>query len=141
MKFSEIVRKTIALAKAANKARMTEGPEDDSPLITSGAIITSDRDVAALKRGVTEAERRLYEFLAAQSPQAIYLLTALMYLGRGDFTASDLREHYVEVSETFGGPKGAVRQMFGTFPLPEFLAKGLKQAEAAGLDLDKLPPH
>jgi hypothetical protein len=104
--------------------------------LTSGTVWTFGREASTMSGRITDAERRLYEFLDAQTPQAVYLLTALMYLGRGDFEAKELRERYEEVSETFGGPKGAISLLLGIISLPEFLDKGLKKAESAGVDLD-----
>src|SRR6266849_6178945 len=105
MKLSEIGQQLISLATAANQARTAENRRDDSPIVTSGT-----RPPAIAPR-MTAEERRLHDFLAAQSPSSIYMLTAIMYLGRGDFDVKDLRDQYKDVSETFGGPQWAARQM------------------------------
>lgn len=132
MKVSEIVREVITLGKAANHARAAAGSEDDSPIVASGSYTTT------VKPRIAE-ERRLQESLDAQIPQAIYLLMAIMYLGRGDFEANDLADQYADLSEEFGNAKWAARQMFGQLTLPEFLEKGLAKLDRAGIDVDKLP--
>ncbi len=131
MKFSEIVPRVIAMAREANKARLAEGLHDDSPILASGADLTAAR----LR---TSAERRLHEFLEAQPPSVAYLLTAIMYLGRGDFDAKEVVDQYTDMRETFGGQKWAARQMLERLPLPEYLEEGLKKLARARLDVDKL---
>jgi hypothetical protein len=131
MKLSEIVREIISMGRAANQARTAEGPEDDSPLVTSGG------DTATMKARTAE-ECRLREFLEAQPPAVVYMLIAMMYLGRGDYDAKDLLDQYADMSEAFGNPKGAARQMLVKLALPEYLEEGLKKLARAGLDADKL---
>ncbi len=131
MKVSEIVSEVITLAKAANQARIAGGLEDDSPLIASGSY------TATVKPRLAE-ERQLRAFLEAQTPQVIYLLMAIMYLGRGDFAAEELTDQWAEVSETFVNAKLAARQMFGQLTLPVFLEKGVAKLKLAGIDVDKL---
>jgi hypothetical protein len=133
MTFSEIVRQAISLARAADQARMAEGPDDDSPLVTLGG------DVSTMRLRTAE-ERRLRDFLEAQAPEAVYGLTALSYLGRGDFDVKALRGHIQEVSETFGGPQWAARQMLGTMDLSELLEEGQKKLDQAHVDVDRLLP-
>jgi len=124
MKLSEIVPEVITLARAANQARTAEGPDDDSPLV----------------RLQTTEECRLREFLEAQAPAVVFLLTAIMYLGRGDFDAKDLLDQYIEISVSFGNPKLAARQMLVKMPLPEYLEEGWHQLAQAGVDIDGLLP-
>ena len=131
MKFSEIVRAVITLATASEQARMIEGPDDDSPLLTSGG------DPSSLKLRSAE-ERRLRDYLETQSPSVVYLLTALMYLGRGDFAAKSLLNQYREVRETFGEAKWAARQMLATMPLAQYLDEGLKKLAQTRVDIDRL---
>ncbi len=134
MKFSEILRQAISRAKAAYQARLTEGPDDDSPMVASGG------DASAI-RLLTTAECQLREFLEAQSPSVVYMLTAIMYLGRGDFKAKDLSDEYTDMSERFGGSEWAARQMLGTMLLADYLEEGLKKLTKARVDIDKsLPP-
>jgi hypothetical protein len=126
MKPSEVVAKVISLARAANKARAEELSVGDVPFIST-------------LRPATAEEKRLQEFLQAQPPGVIYLLTAIMYFGRGDFDSKDeFLEYYADVSETFGNPKAAARQMMVKEPLPEYLEQGLQNLQKVGLDIDKL---
>ena len=131
MKLSEIVREVISTGRAANQARIADGAEDDSPMVTSGG------DTATMKTRTAE-ERRLCEFLESQPPSVVYMLIAIMYLGRGDFDTQDLLDQYADMKEAFGSPKGAARQMLVTLPLPEYLEAGLKRLAHAGMDVDKL---
>lgn len=133
MKLSAIVPTVISLARAANQARMAEGSEDDSPILTSGG------DTRAMKLQ-TAAERSLRDFLAAQPPSVVYMLTAIMYLGRGDFGTKELRHQYKDISESFGDPRWAARQMLGKMTLPEYLEEGLKKLAQVGVEVDKLLP-
>jgi len=130
MKVSEIAKEVISLAKAANQARVAEGAED-SPIVASGSY------TATLKPRLVE-ERHLREFLEKQSPSTIYLLMALVYLGRGDFEAKNLLEQYGDLSEAFVNAQLAARQMLRMFTLPEFLENGMAKLARAGLDVDKL---
>ncbi|MBI1918228.1 MAG: DUF3775 domain-containing protein [Planctomycetes bacterium] len=130
MTFSEILQQVISLARAANQARTAAGPDDDSPLVAS--------DQQSSLNLQTAEERRLREFLETQPPPVLYMLTAIMYLGRGDFDVKDLPDQYADTSETFGGPKGAARLMFQTVPLPEYLEEGRKKLADARIDTDKL---
>jgi hypothetical protein len=85
-----------------------------------------------------DAEHRLSVFLNSQPPNVVYMLTAVMYLGRGDFPVSKLRERYTEVSETFGAPKWAARLMLDTFLLPDYLQQGLEKLNRARVDVDHM---
>jgi hypothetical protein len=130
MTFSEVLQQAISLAKEAYEARMTGGRDDDSPLVTSG----QDPSVAVL---ATE-ERRLAEFLNALPAPAVYMLTAIQYLGRGDFGVRDLHDQYVDISESFGGPKLAARQLLETLLLADYLEEGCKKLVRARIAVDKL---
>jgi hypothetical protein len=88
----------------------------------------------------TAEERRIGEFLEAQPPSMVYMLVAIMYLGRGDFDTKDLLDQYADMNEAFGSPKWAIRQMLGKLPFPEYLQEGLKKLLRAGVDVDALLP-
>jgi hypothetical protein len=72
--------------------------------------------------------------------QAVYLLTAVMYLGRGDDDPpednSDLDFWYHYVRDTFQTPAIAASQMLGKSPLSEYLRDGVEVISRQGLDLD-----
>jgi hypothetical protein len=85
-----------------------------------------------------EEDYHLRTFLEGQPPPVVYMLTAIMYLGRGDFEARDLPDQYKDTSETFGDAKWAARQMLGKQPLPQYLENGLKKLAGAGIDPDSL---
>lgn len=130
MKFSDVLQQAISLAREAYEARTTGGRDDDSPLVTSG----QDPSAAVLS---TE-ERRLAEFLNGLPAPAVYMLTAIRYLGRGDFGVRDLHDRYVDISESFGGPKLAARDLLETLLLADCLEEGRKTLVRARIDVDKL---
>lgn len=132
MKFSKIVRKVISLSKAAIRTRM-ESTDEDQPMVT-WEDYTSPTKPAVLE------ERRLREFLEAQPAEVIYMLTALMHLGGGDFGPKDLLDQYTEISETFGGPKNAAAHMFTSMLLSEDLENALRVLDESGIDVDGLVP-
>ena len=131
MKLSEIVREAISLARSAKQARSAEGPEDDSP------ILSSDGDTSTMRLRTVE-ERRLREFLEAQSPAVVYMLAAIMYLERGDFDAKELLDQHSDMSETLGTPSLAESQLLARMALPEYLEEGFKKLAKAHLDIDKM---
>ncbi|MHB1422006.1 MAG: hypothetical protein ACYC3I_02180 [Gemmataceae bacterium] len=70
---------------------MSRGAKDDSPMVDPDSVPRYPE------------ERQLDAFFKAQPPCVIYMLTAIMYLGRGDFKVKSLRHQYEEISESFGG--------------------------------------
>lgn len=126
MNFSEILKQAIVLARQAYQTRMTRDTKDDSPLVAP--------DSAPRYR----EERQLDAFFKAQPASVIYMLTAIMYLGRGDFDVKALQDRYEEISETFGGKESAARLMLGKLLLPEYLEEGQKALSHAHVDVDKL---
>lgn len=131
MNFSEILKQAIDLSRQAYQARMARDPKDDSPIVASGSIPST-------VKSRTAEELRLDTFFKAQSPVVVYMLTAVMYLGRGDFDVKALRDHYEEISETFGGKEWAARLMLENLVLPEYLEAGQKALSQARVDVDKL---
>jgi hypothetical protein len=133
MKFSEIGQKVIKLAREANQSRAGGRRKPDSPIVTSGG----DPSMMTLNLPTRE-ERALSAYLEKLPPAAVYLLAALMYLGRGDFGPKQLPDQYREISETFAGPQYAARQVAEKQPLPEYLEAGFRKLAAAGMDVDSL---
>jgi hypothetical protein len=132
MKPSEILREVVSMARAANTAREQEPAEGDAPLVSSGFDTTTMRPAVA-------EERRLWNFLQAQPANLVYLLTALMYLGRGDYRSKDdFLNTYADMSSTFGSPRAAARQMVVKTVLPDYLEQGLQRLQEMGLDIDQL---
>lgn len=82
--------------------------------------------------------QRIRELLGGLSAATIFMLTLIMYLGRGDFGTEDLLDRYVEVGDTFKKPTWAVEQMLWKMPqLPRYMARGLQQLSDAGIDADQ----
>ena len=141
MKFTDVVSKVIDLAKKANAARAQRASTlPGFPMVTSGVypqavLIPGQPDLIPIPPGPPE-ERALLDFLLSQSPEAIYLLTALMYLGRGDYEADRLFDNCAIMGERFGGPRWAAGLMADKMVLPDLLERGLRKANQANLDLD-----
>jgi hypothetical protein len=129
MKFSEIVEEVIAMARAANEVRVAKVAKD-APLIGSGSVATMDR--------WTPETAELRRFLEARPPGVVYMLLALVYLGRGDFPAREFRARVEDVRETFGDPKLVERELVSKWLLPEHLEEGLRKLTRARVDVDGL---
>lgn len=124
-KFSEILQQAIDLAKEAYEARLNGDSDDDELMVVPGKLRYPE-------------ERRLDAFFKAQPASVIYMLTAIMYLGRGDFDIKALKNQYEEVSESFGVKELAARLMLETGVLPELLEAGQKALAQADVDVDEL---
>ena len=141
MKFSEVLSQAIELAKKANVARAQRARASGGfPAVTSGVQVQGihvlgQPGLITVPPGPPE-ERALLHFLESQSPETIYMLTAVMYLGRGDFEAGRLLDNFALMGERFGDPKWAAGQMADKIALPQYLEEGLKKASQAKIDLD-----
>ncbi len=83
-------------------------------------------------------EIALLQFLESQPAQTVYMLTAVMYLGRGDFDAGRLLDNYALMAERFGDPRWAARQMADKLSLPDYLEAGWAKVVQSNIDLDAL---
>jgi hypothetical protein len=83
-------------------------------------------------------EDELCSFLRALSAAEIYMLTTLMYLGRGDFGTAGLLDSYVDMSDTFASSDLAVGQMLDKTPLHKYLQAGLERLAESGIDVNTL---
>jgi hypothetical protein len=121
MKTSQVVTQVISLAKAAKAARAREA--------------TASNELKTL----TAEEKQLRDFVETQPAKVIFLLTALTYLGRGDFDSKkDFLDYYADVAESFGTAKAAERQLLAKEPLADYLQQGLQRLHELGLDADTL---
>jgi Protein of unknown function (DUF3775) len=121
MTASQVVTEVISLAKAAKTARAREA--------------TGSSEVKTL----SAEDKQLRDFVGTQPPKVIFLLTALMYLGRGDFNSKEeFLDYLTDVPETFGTAKAAERQLLAKEPLAEYLQRGLHKLHELGLDADRL---
>ena len=143
MKFSEVLSQVIELAKKANTARAQRVLVSGGfPAVTSGVQVQGIQ-VLGLSGLIPvppspPEEKALFDFLASLSPETIYMLTAVMYLGRGDFEAGKLLENCALMSERFGNPRWAARQMADKIALPQYLQEGWRKATEANRDLDAM---
>jgi hypothetical protein len=130
MKLSEIINRVIALATAIEDYWAVELPKrhPDYPVISFAEDFGPP----------PPEEKELRDFLKGLPAATIYILTFIMYLGRGDFGTEDLLERYEEMSDTFKKPEWAVSQMLGKGPLAEYLSNGLEYLSQANLNVDRL---
>ena len=77
-------------------------------------------------------------FLSHLPAATIYMLTTIMYLGRGDFGTAGLLNSYESMSDTFDKPEFAISQMLEKAPLPEYLEDGLNRLSVDGVDVNTL---
>lgn len=143
MKFSEVLSQAIELAKKANVARAQRARASAGfPAVTSGVqgqgIQVLGQPNLITVPTVLPEEKALLHFLESQSPETVYMLTAVMYLGRGDFETGKLLENRAIMGERFGGPKWAAGRMADKTVLPQYLEEGLRKATQAKIDLDAM---
>jgi hypothetical protein len=129
MKLEKIVHDVVALVEKINKALDAELPKKypEYPFVKQG------EDVEPLPK-----ERELRNYLSKLSPDVVYNLTLLMYLGRGDFGADNLQQRKAEIKERFPKPEWAVSQMAGKAPLGEYLEHGVELLRDKGVTLEDL---
>lgn len=122
MKFSEVIARTVTLIKWG---RTVGGSDADR---------TSARTADPPAAGCGE----LRQFLLDQSPVTIYLLTAVAYLGGGEYEPGQLVDVLLRVSRKFPTAVSAVDVLAGRSPLAEYLSDGLRKLTAARVNLDRL---
>lgn len=133
MSVTETVRAVIDLAQKANRARTQRASvEGAHPYVTSGFPSVGTATATGLPLP-TQEEADLFDYLRVQDSKTLSLLTGLMYLGRGDFDESRLRNYSVN-----SGPRWAAAKLADTVPLAQYLQQGLKKASAVPIDLDAL---
>jgi hypothetical protein len=131
MTFKEILLRIIDGAAAWNTSRQAAAGSDPS----SDAVLDADDPLPP----PSHEEGALRRFLSSLTARQVYMATALMYAGRGDFgEVFVIIDEYKKVRDTFGSLEGAIRQMAEKFPLPEYLAAGMRRVEALGTDVDDL---
>jgi hypothetical protein len=77
------------------------------------------------------------DFLRNQTAATVYMLAAVIYLGRGDFDDFDLLDRYTQMSETFAKVEYAVQQIAMKTPLPRYLQNRFDILTKAGIDIDE----
>jgi hypothetical protein len=84
-------------------------------------------------------ETELRDFLPTLSGELIYQLILLMYLGRGEFGADDLTDHYETVKGMTGTPGDAIAQMMlYKATLADELSDGLEELRKHKINVDKM---
>lgn len=131
MKFTETANRVIELARQLRAFYEAELPKryPNYPVIDSVGEIESP----------PEQEKKLIEFLSSLPSDTIYQLISIMYLGRGDFEADELAEHYEVLKNTIDEPEFAISQMIDKAPLGDYLADGLEELRKHDMNADELP--
>lgn len=131
MKFSEAAEEVIRLADARRAYWDEELPKryPDYPLIRTGES----------RPPPPPQDAELRRLLSRPSDEVVYKLILTMYLGRDDFGATFLEEHYADMKATFPEAHIAASQMAGKVPLGDYLRDGMARLKDAGIDLDSLP--
>jgi hypothetical protein len=131
VRFSEAAAEAIRLADARRTYWDTELPKyhPDYPLKRAG-----ERSAPS-----PAEDAQLRTFLLSLPPNDIYKLILTMYLGRGDFGATQLPRQYASLNQTFPMPETAAYQMWGKGTLGDYLREGLASLKRAGIDLDTTP--
>ena len=128
MRFSAVLLRLLALAVAVQNARRLRTSD-------GGAEV----DLSQPPSPPLLEETAFRSYCANLSPAQLYMAAMVMYAGRGDFGEEfDLLDRYQQMSDTFHSPDWAIGQMLGKFPLPEYLAGGVRRLDALGADLDGL---
>jgi Protein of unknown function (DUF3775) len=131
MKLSQAVEKVIALARAIREYWETELPKrhPDYPVVRPG-----EKPLPPPAQ-----EKQLTKLLATLPKEFVYQIGLLMYLGRGDFDASELEEQYDTLKENFDNTAALASQLTQKAPLADYLQDGLAELKKHGLDVDSLP--
>lgn len=107
--------------------------------IITRVIVLARQIQAEFERSLrVQRESKLRDFLSHLPAATIYMLTTVMYLGRGDFGTAGLLNSYENMSDTFDKPEFAIDQMLEKVPLPEYLEDGLKRLSEGGVDVNTL---
>lgn len=85
-------------------------------------------------------EAQLRDLLTALPDAELYKLLAVMYLGRGDFGAGGVEPMTRELAGRFPDRSKAIRHLMAKGPLGEYLSDGLRELQAAGIDIDAPEP-
>ena len=130
MKLSEVVAEVITLSTAIRKYWDGELPKrhPNYPVVSPG-----ENDPPP-----PPEQQQLRNFLANLPEEELYKIALLMVLGRGDFGADDLPEHYDTLRKRFAKPEWLVAQLMGKVPLADYLTDGLAALKKSGIDVDHL---
>jgi Protein of unknown function (DUF3775) len=135
MLFTTILKQTIDLAIAARPGFA----KPDNVNRTKGKrrlvrVLASEIEC----QPPSEADNKLIEFLRNQRAATVYMLAAVMYLGRGDFDDDfDPLDRYTQMAETFAKVEYAVQQIAFKVPLPHYLQDGFDILTKAGIEIDE----
>lgn len=132
MRFSEITARVLELAWARN-AFWTAHLGREPPATT---VRVEALPGAPLPPAPAEAE--LERFLTSLSPAAVYMLGAVVAIGRGHEDAPKLMRCYEQTSNRFPRPADAARDLLRHVFLADHLEDGLRDLTTWGTDLDEL---
>lgn len=131
MKLSETIAGIAALSQARNEHfRVETNKRCPGQKFISGTVLAA---IPPAPQG-----QELRRLLSAQTPAMLYLLVAIMYIGRGDFDPADLLDHYVEVSDRLVKPVLAIETLLSKGVVGDLLQRGVIELAAVGVDVDGL---
>jgi hypothetical protein len=128
MLFTTILKQTVQMARPVRKPSGKQGERRRLICVRASEVKCEPP---------SEKDMELKDFLLKQSVATIYMLTAIMYLGRGDFDDFDPLKRYSRITRAFGSPQDAVRQIYLKKPLARYLEDGLTILAKSGIDIDE----
>jgi hypothetical protein len=129
MKLSEDLTRIISLAKSIRMYWEEERPKRHP----NYPLICLNEDFGPPPEEKQQLRRLLESFTAAE----LYLLTLLMYVGRGDMGVDDLLDDYESMSDSFSKPQWAVDQLLSKSSLDIYLTTGMARLSEAQIDLQQ----
>lgn len=129
MKLSEDLTRIITLAKSIRMYWEEESPKRHP----NYPLICLNEDLGPPPEEKQQLKQLLESFTAAE----LYLLTMLMYVGRGDMGVDDLLDDYESMSDSFSKPQWAVDQLLSKSSLDIYLTAGMARLSEAQIDLQQ----
>ncbi len=133
MKLSDSIARAITLSTAiyGRRPKPTEESSEEIRFICAADIPQKEPP---------PEHHELKAFLNGLPAATIYMMTVIMYLGRGEgeVDVHNLLGEYEEISDKFKKLGSAVFQMMSKSVLAEYLEKGLALLSESGLDVDRL---
>jgi hypothetical protein len=129
MKLSEDLTRIITLAKSIRMYWEEESPKRHP----NYPLICLKEDFGPPPEEKQQLRQLLESFTAAE----LYLLTMLMYVGRGDMGVDDLLDDYESMSDSFSKPQWAVDQLLSKSSLDIYLTAGMARLSEAQIDLQQ----
>lgn len=118
------IRELIRLGELSHKELLKRHP--DYPIVHSGEDSSPPSNV----------DEQIHDLLKDLPERDLYILLALMYVGRGDFDINHLKAAYLKMKDIFPSRDLAIYQMMGKAVLSEYLADAMDEVTDHHIDLD-----